>query len=93
MMILNSNIGSIDKTKVKAKNKMNSLNSMDNLFANNENSNISDIKENNKKGVNSSINDLNIFADDNKQRYKKLSNKLNNLNNSVKYSSETLRII
>ena len=85
--ILNSNIGSIDKTKVKAKNKMNSLNSMDNLFANNENSNISDIKENNKKGVNSSINDLNIFADDNKQRYKKLSNKLNNLNNSAKYSS------
>ena len=85
--ILNSNIGSIDKTKVKAKNKMNSLNSMDNLFANNEYSNISDIKEKNKKGVNSSLNDLNIFADDNKQRYKKLSNKLNNLNNSVKYSS------
>ena len=85
--ILNSNIGSIDKTKVKAKNKMNSLNSMDNLFANNEYSNISDIKEKNKKGVNNSINDLNIFADDNKQRYKKLSNKLNNLNNSVKYSS------
>ena len=85
--ILNSNIGSIDKTKVKAKNKMNSLNSMDNLFANNEYSNISDIKEKNKKGVNNSINDLNIFADDNKQRYKKLSNKLNNLNNSAKYSS------
>ena len=85
--ILNSNIGSIDKTKVKAKNKLNSLNSMDNLFANNEYSNISDIKEKNKKGVNNSINDLNIFADDNKQRYKKLSNKLNNLNNSVKYSS------
>ena len=85
--ILNSNIGSIDKTKVKAKNKLNSLNSMDNLFANNEYSNISDIKEKNKKGVNSSLNDLNIFADDNKQRYKKLSNKLNNLNNSVKYSS------
>ena len=85
--ILNSNIGSIDKTKVKAKNKLNSLNSMDNLFANNEYSNISDIKEKNKKGVNSSLNDLNIFADDNKQRYKKLSNKLNNLNNSAKYSS------
>ena len=85
--ILNSNIGSIDKTKVKAKNKLNSLNSMDNLFANNEYSNISDIKEKNKKGVNNSINDLNIFADDNKQRYKKLSNKLNNLNNSAKYSS------
>ena len=85
--ILNSNIDSIDKAKVQAKNKMNSLNSMDNLFVNNEYSNISDIKEKNKKGVNNSINDLNIFADDNKQRYKKLSNKLNNLNNSVKYSS------
>jgi chromosome segregation ATPase len=85
--ILNSNIGSIYKTKVKAKNKLNSLNSMDNLFVNNEYSNISDIKEKNKKGVNNSLNDLNIFADDNKQRYKKLSNKLNNLNNSAKYSS------
>jgi chromosome segregation ATPase len=85
--LLYSNIDNIDITKVKDKNRLNSLNSMDNLFVNNEYSNISEVKEKNKKGINSSSNDINIFVDDNKQKYKILSNKLNNLNNSVKYSS------
>ena len=85
--LLYSNIESLDNTKVKDKNRLNSLNSMDNLFVNNEYSNISDVKEKNKKGINSSLNDLNMFVDDNKERYKKLSNKLSNLNNSVKYST------
>jgi len=86
--ILHSNNSRKDKKKPKDKNRLNSLNSMDNLFAINEHSNISEFKKKNKQGVNSSsLNDLNIFAYDNKQRYKKLSNKLNNLNNSVKYSS------
>ena len=85
--LLYSNIDNIDITKVKDKNRLNSLNSMDNLFVNNEYSNISEVKEKNKKGINNNLNDLNMFVDDNKERYKKLSNKLNNLNNSVKYST------
>ena len=85
--LLYSNIDNIDITKVKDKNRLNSINSMDNLFVNNEYSNISEVKEKNKKGINSNLNDLNMFVDDNKERYKKLSNKLNNLNNSVKYST------
>ena len=85
--LLQSNIDSIDNQKAKNKNKLSSINSMDNLFANNEYSNISDAKEKSKRGLNGSLNDLNIFADDNKKRYKILSNKLNSLNNSVKYSS------
>ena len=85
--LLYSNIDSIDITKVKDKKRLDSLNSNDNLFVNNEYSNISDLKKKNQKGINSSLNDLNMIVDDNKERYKKLSNKLNNLNNSVKYST------